>query len=284
MYLPVIARLVAQHGLVTGRQLADAGVDAVDLRRLLAAGVLVRLRRGVYVDADAWSCLDPFARSRCCGCGPRGSPSHPRTTPSATTPRRSSSSMGAPDPRTALVHVSRTKVHGDAVRAGVKHHLAPYRAGTSRRSTAFLCSIVRGLPRHGARARPRPRPGGLRCRAPGGRSPIRPARRAVDDGVLAAQPLCALVHRARGRWCRDLPRVPRPRLRARARDRPAGHAVRAVGRPSDGVRGPPHPPTPVRGRRTVEVRRGQPERQGTARRPGRGEAAQRLPDWASSSE
>lgn len=35
--------------------------------------------------------------------------------------------MGAPDPRTALVHVTRTKVHGDAVRAGVKHHLAPYR-------------------------------------------------------------------------------------------------------------------------------------------------------------
>ncbi|WP_242494667.1 hypothetical protein [Nocardioides zhouii] len=36
--------------------------------------------------------------------------------------------MGAPDPRTALVHVSRRKVHGDAVRAGVKHHLAPYAA------------------------------------------------------------------------------------------------------------------------------------------------------------
>ena len=35
--------------------------------------------------------------------------------------------MGAPDPRQSLVHVSRPKVHGDAERSGVKHHLAPYR-------------------------------------------------------------------------------------------------------------------------------------------------------------
>jgi hypothetical protein len=35
--------------------------------------------------------------------------------------------MGAPRPAAALVHVTRRKVHGDAVRAGIKHHLAPYR-------------------------------------------------------------------------------------------------------------------------------------------------------------
>ena len=34
--------------------------------------------------------------------------------------------LGSPDPVHALVHVTRTKVHGDAVRAGVKHHLAPF--------------------------------------------------------------------------------------------------------------------------------------------------------------
>ena len=34
--------------------------------------------------------------------------------------------LGVPDARRALVHVTRPKVHGDAVRAGVKHHLAPY--------------------------------------------------------------------------------------------------------------------------------------------------------------
>ena len=128
MYLPVIARLAAQHGLVTARQLSDVGVDAVDLRRLLASGVLVRLRRGVYADADAWSSLDPF----------RGQPllrmRAARLTLTSEDYAFSHDSsaialaMGAPDPRTALVHVSRTKVHGDAVRGGVKHHLAPYRA------------------------------------------------------------------------------------------------------------------------------------------------------------
>lgn len=129
MYLPVIAQLVAQHGLVTARQLADAGVDAGDLRRLIAAGALVRLRRGVYADADAWSCLDPFRAQ------PLLRMRAARLTLTSEDYAFSHDSsaivlrMGAPDPRTALVHISRTKVHGDAVRAGVKHHLAPYRAG-----------------------------------------------------------------------------------------------------------------------------------------------------------
>jgi hypothetical protein len=34
--------------------------------------------------------------------------------------------LGAPDPRTSLVHVTRRKVHGDRERTGTKHHLAPY--------------------------------------------------------------------------------------------------------------------------------------------------------------
>jgi len=127
MYLPVIALLGAQHGLITARQLSDAGVDSVGVRRLLAAGVLVRLRRGVYVDGEAWSCLDPYraqplARLRAARLT--------LTSEDYAFSHDSSSivlGMGAPDPRQAIVHVSRTKVHGDAVRAGVKHHLAPYR-------------------------------------------------------------------------------------------------------------------------------------------------------------
>ena len=128
MYLPVIALLGAQHGLITARQLASAGVDSVDLRRLVAAGDLVRLRRGVYVDGEAWSSLDPFraqplARMRAARLT--------LTSEDYAFSHDSSSivlGMGAPDPRRAIVHVSRTKVHGDAVRAGVKHHLAPFRA------------------------------------------------------------------------------------------------------------------------------------------------------------
>ena len=34
--------------------------------------------------------------------------------------------LGAPDPVHAQVHITRRKVHGDADRAGIKHHLAPY--------------------------------------------------------------------------------------------------------------------------------------------------------------
>lgn len=60
MYLPVIALMQHQHGLVTSRQLCDAGLCPNDVRRLLASGVLVRLRRGVYADADAWHALEPY--------------------------------------------------------------------------------------------------------------------------------------------------------------------------------------------------------------------------------
>lgn len=127
MYLPLIALMQRQHGLVTSRQLAGAGLDPNDVRRLLALGELVRVRRGVYADGQAWHGLDPF----------RGRPllavraaqmvlrahDYAFSHDSASIPL----AMGAPDPRTSLVHVSRPKVHGDAVRGGVKHHLAPYR-------------------------------------------------------------------------------------------------------------------------------------------------------------
>ncbi|MCF6377421.1 type IV toxin-antitoxin system AbiEi family antitoxin domain-containing protein [Nocardioides KLBMP 9356] len=129
MYLPVVAQLQAQHGLITARQLTVAGVDQNGIHRLVSAGRLVRLRRGVYVEAETWADLDPYRqqpilRMRAAGMSLR----------SASYAFSHDSSgivlgMGAPDPRTALVHVSRTKVHGDRQRAGVKHHLAPYLPG-----------------------------------------------------------------------------------------------------------------------------------------------------------
>ena len=126
MYLPTIALMQSQHGLIARRQLHAAGLDTNDVRGLVRRGHLVRLRHGVYVDREAWEGLDPF-RSRpllrmraaqLCLTATGYAFSHD----SAAIALR----MGAPDPRTSLVHVSRTKVHGDAVRAGVKHHLAPY--------------------------------------------------------------------------------------------------------------------------------------------------------------
>ncbi len=128
MYLPLISQMQKQHGLVTSRQLSAAGLDPNDVRRLVLAGHLVGLRRGVYADGDVWRAADPFLlqpilRARAA-----------RLSLRSTTYAFSHDSsaivlgMGAPDPRAALVHISRDKVHGDAVRAGVKHHLAPYSA------------------------------------------------------------------------------------------------------------------------------------------------------------
>lgn len=126
MHLPVISQIQTQHGLITSRQLCAAGLDTHDIRRLVVAGVLVRLRRGVYADGEAWAALEPYRerpmlRIRAA--------QHVLSAPCVLSHDSASivQHMGAPAPADALVHVTRPKVHGDAVRAGVKHHLAPYR-------------------------------------------------------------------------------------------------------------------------------------------------------------
>ena len=128
MYLPLTAEMQKQHGLVTARQLSRAGLDPNDVRRLVRAGQLVGLRRGVYADGEAWRAADPFRQQPLL----RVRAARMSLTSTAYAFSHDSSAivlgMGAPDPRSALVHLSRSKVHGDAVRAGVKHHLAPYRA------------------------------------------------------------------------------------------------------------------------------------------------------------
>ena len=127
MYLPLIALIHRQHSLVTSKQLATAGLHPNDVRRLVSTGRLVRLRRGVYADGDGWDALDPFRQQPLLRI--RAAQMTLRSTvyafshDSAAIPL----GMGAPDPRQSLVHLSRDKVHGDAVRSGVKHHLAPYR-------------------------------------------------------------------------------------------------------------------------------------------------------------
>lgn len=114
-----------EHGLITRATATSAGLDDGDLRRLVREGYLVHLRRGVYVDADHWAELDayrerPLLRARaaqlCLRCD------HVLSHDSAAL----ALGLGSPDPVRSLVHVTRPKVHGDAVRAGVKHHLAPY--------------------------------------------------------------------------------------------------------------------------------------------------------------
>lgn len=127
MYMPVIALMQSQHGMITSRQLSRAGVNANDVRRLLASGRLVRLRRGVYADAEVWDALEPYRAQPLL----RIRAAHLCLTSETYSFSHDSSAivlgLGAPDPRRSLVHVTRVKVHGDADRAGIKHHLAPYR-------------------------------------------------------------------------------------------------------------------------------------------------------------
>ena len=126
MYLPLRFQIQSQHGLIAHRQLAEAGLTGNEVRRLVVAGSLVRVRRGVYVDAETWAALEPYReqpmiRIRAAQLALQSE--HVLSHDSASIVL----GMGAPGPRDALVHVTRSKVHGDAVRAGVKHHLAPYR-------------------------------------------------------------------------------------------------------------------------------------------------------------
>ncbi len=126
MYLPAFDLLHRQHGLITSRQLAELGCTRDDVDRLLGHGKLVRVRRGVYADGDAWSTADPhrsrpLLRIRAAGMS-LTSPFYVFSHDSAAIVLE----MGAPSPATAIVHVTRSKVHGDAERAGVKHHRAPF--------------------------------------------------------------------------------------------------------------------------------------------------------------
>lgn len=115
----------SQHGLITTRQAFVLGLDHRAVRRLVRRGEWLALRRGVYVEAALWTSLDPY----------RGQPLL-RVRAAQLTLRRHvvfshdsaaiALELGAPRPETALVHTTAPKVHGDAVRAGVKHHLAPY--------------------------------------------------------------------------------------------------------------------------------------------------------------
>lgn len=129
MHLPLFALLRAQNGLVTSRQLAEAGLRAPDVRRLVKAGRLVPVRRSVYADAETWHAADPFVgkpllRIRAAR-HTLGAATYVFSHDSAAIPL----GMGAPSPPDSLIHVSRHKTHGDAVRGGVKHHLAPYLPG-----------------------------------------------------------------------------------------------------------------------------------------------------------
>lgn len=58
---PFVRSIMAgQSGLITLGQATEAGLTDRDVQRLVRVGEWGRVRRGVYVDADEWSSLDPY--------------------------------------------------------------------------------------------------------------------------------------------------------------------------------------------------------------------------------
>ena len=54
------AQMAKNGGLLTWAQARDGGLTTSQIRSLLRQGVLVALRRGLYVDGDLWRSLDPY--------------------------------------------------------------------------------------------------------------------------------------------------------------------------------------------------------------------------------
>lgn len=54
------AVMAANGGLLTWAQARDGGLSTAEVRHLVRQGVLVPLRRGLYVDGELWRSLDPY--------------------------------------------------------------------------------------------------------------------------------------------------------------------------------------------------------------------------------
>jgi Transcriptional regulator, AbiEi antitoxin len=120
---PELAALAAaQHGVFLRSQALECGYTDEDLRRSVRDGVLTRIRRGAYVDAELWSPLDEAGRHALLA----------RVTllrvdqPAVASHCSAAALLGLPLYNADLrhVHVTRPEVHFGRIRAGVVHHEA----------------------------------------------------------------------------------------------------------------------------------------------------------------
>ena len=121
----VYSTMAGQHGFVTRRQLRAIGVDDEAVRRWLASGEVVAVRRGVYFQKDVWDGLDeyvgkPLARARAAHYGLRLD--HVMSHDSAAL-EHGMPILGA---RPEMIHVTRPRVLGTRSEHGVKHHKAVF--------------------------------------------------------------------------------------------------------------------------------------------------------------
>lgn len=119
------AHAVRQRGLVTRTQCWAAGYRDVELRGNLApGGPWVRVRHGVYAEADRWAQADePEQRSL------HDLAAHlVMVTEHVMSHDSAARAHGVPllRPRRELVHITREGVRGGRTEAGVKHHLTQF--------------------------------------------------------------------------------------------------------------------------------------------------------------
>lgn len=122
----VAALLASDVGVIRREQLLDLGTSPSEIRRLLDAGELVRLRRGVYTSRERWEALDayvgqPLLRARAAIAAMRrgwvlshDSAAHAWELPILR-------------PSKPLVHVTRPGFTNAWTEYGVRHHLARFR-------------------------------------------------------------------------------------------------------------------------------------------------------------
>ena len=60
--IPVDVPILDETGSVLRRELLEFGLSKDEVERMLARGVLVRVRRGAYARADNWAALSPERR------------------------------------------------------------------------------------------------------------------------------------------------------------------------------------------------------------------------------
>lgn len=116
-----------QRGLVLRRQVLASGVPPDALDRMLRAGRLVAVRRGVYASAEHWATLDeahgrPLARAYAASLN--------MSMPHVLSHESAALALGMAilRPRRELVHITRFGVQGCRTRHGVAHHRAPFAA------------------------------------------------------------------------------------------------------------------------------------------------------------
>lgn len=133
----ILGVMAAQHGLVTYRQARRLGLSDRELSRLVRRGGWTRIRRGVFAETEMWSALDPFREQPLL----RVRAAHLVVQRDHWFSHESAAlvhGIPLPDPRSALVHLTRPRVLGDRAKAGIVHHKAVF--------LPHQATIVDGLP------------------------------------------------------------------------------------------------------------------------------------------